>query len=68
MSVTGEAGARRLPTSSNQPRPDEYFLIGFNSRAATADGSDPRRERRVDKLTFVQTKNNTALYDACISA
>ena len=44
---------------------DEYFLIAFNSRAQllldkTRDGNSV-----LDKLTFVQTKNNTALYDAC---
>jgi Ca-activated chloride channel family protein len=44
---------------------DEYFLIAFNSRAQllldrTRDGNAV-----LDKLTFVQTKNNTALYDAC---
>jgi Ca-activated chloride channel family protein len=44
---------------------DEYFLIGFNSRAQllldrTRDGNAV-----LDKLMFVQTKNNTALYDAC---
>jgi Ca-activated chloride channel homolog len=44
---------------------DEYFLIAFNSRAQllldrTRDGNAV-----LDKLTFVQTKSNTALYDAC---
>ena len=44
---------------------DEYFLIGFNSRAQllldrTRDGNAV-----LDKLMFVKTKNNTALYDAC---
>jgi len=44
---------------------DEYFLIAFNSRVQllldrTRDGNAV-----LDKLTFVQTKNNTALYDAC---
>jgi Ca-activated chloride channel family protein len=44
---------------------DEYFLIAFNSRSQllldrTRDGNAV-----LDKLTFVQTKNNTALYDAC---
>ena len=44
---------------------DEYFLIGFNSRAQllldrTRDGDAVLR-----KLTLVQTKGNTALYDAC---
>jgi Ca-activated chloride channel homolog len=40
-------------------------LIGFNSRAQlllerTRDG-----DAVLDKLTFVQTKGQTALYDAC---
>jgi len=44
---------------------DEYFLIAFNSRAQllldrTRDGNAV-----LDKLTFVQTHSNTALYDAC---
>jgi Ca-activated chloride channel homolog len=44
---------------------DEYFLIAFNSRAQllldkTRDGNSV-----LDKLTFVDTKNQTALYDAC---
>jgi Ca-activated chloride channel family protein len=44
---------------------DEYFLIAFNNRAQllmdrTRDGTSV-----LDKLTFVQTRNNTALYDAC---
>ncbi len=43
---------------------DEYFLIAFNSRAQllldrTRDGDSVLR-----KLTLVQPKNNTALYDA----
>jgi Ca-activated chloride channel homolog len=44
---------------------DEYFLITFNNRSQllldrTRDGNAV-----LDKLTFVQTKSNTALYDAC---
>lgn len=44
---------------------DEYFLIGFNNRAQllldrTRDGDAVLR-----KLTLIQTKGNTALYDAC---
>jgi Ca-activated chloride channel family protein len=44
---------------------DEYFLITFNSRSQllldrTRDGNAV-----LNKLTFVQTKSNTALYDAC---
>jgi Ca-activated chloride channel homolog len=44
---------------------DEYFLIAFNSRVQllldrTRDGNSV-----LEKLMFVQTKSNTALYDAC---
>lgn len=44
---------------------DEYFLIAFNSRAQllldrTRDGESVLR-----KLTLVDPRNNTALYDAC---
>jgi Ca-activated chloride channel family protein len=57
-----EALSKFVQTSHNS---DEYFLIGFNSRAQllldrTRDGNAV-----LDKLTFVQTRNNTALYDAC---
>ncbi|HZI88373.1 MAG TPA: VWA domain-containing protein [Pyrinomonadaceae bacterium] len=57
-----EALSKFIQTSHNS---DEYFLIAFNSRAQllldrTRDGNAV-----LDKLTFVQTKNNTALYDAC---
>lgn len=57
-----DALAKFIQTSHNS---DEYFLIGFNSRAQllldrTRDGNAV-----LDKLTFVQTRNNTALYDAC---
>ena len=57
-----DALAKFIQTSHNM---DEYFLIAFNSRAQllldrTRDGNAV-----LDKLTFVQTKNNTALYDAC---
>lgn len=57
-----DALAKFIQTSHNS---DEYFLIAFNSRAQllldkTRDGNSV-----LDKLTFVQTKNNTALYDAC---
>jgi Ca-activated chloride channel homolog len=57
-----DALSRFIQTSHNS---DEYFLIAFNSRAQllldrTRDGNSV-----LDKLTFVQTRNNTALYDAC---
>jgi Ca-activated chloride channel family protein len=57
-----DALAKFIQTSHNS---DEYFLIAFNTRAQllldkTRDGNSV-----LDKLTFVQTRNNTALYDAC---
>jgi Ca-activated chloride channel family protein len=57
-----DALSKFIQTSHNM---DEYFLIAFNSRAQllldrTRDGNQV-----LDKLTFVQTRNNTALYDAC---
>lgn len=62
ISRAREALSKFIQTSHNM---DEYFLIAFNSRAQllldrTRDGNAV-----LDKLTFVQTKNNTALYDAC---
>jgi Ca-activated chloride channel family protein len=57
-----DALAKFIQTSHNS---DEYFLIAFNSRAQllldkTRDGNSV-----LDKLTFVQTRSQTALYDAC---
>ncbi len=44
---------------------DEYFLIGFNSRAQLLLNKTRDSDALLDKLTFVQTKGQTALYDAC---
>jgi Ca-activated chloride channel homolog len=44
---------------------DEYFLIGFNSRAQLLMDKTRNSDALLDKLTFVQTKGQTALYDAC---
>ena len=57
-----DALSKFIQTSHNS---DEYFLIAFNSRAQllldkTRDGNSV-----LDKLTFVNTRNQTALYDAC---
>jgi Ca-activated chloride channel family protein len=57
-----EALGRFIQTSHER---DEYFLIGFNSRAQllldrTRDGNAV-----LNKLTFIDPKSNTALYDAC---
>ncbi len=51
-----------IQTSHNM---DEYFLIAFNSRAQLLLDKTRDGNQVLDKLTFVQTKNNTALYDAC---
>lgn len=57
-----EALSRFIQTSHNA---DEYFLIAFNSRAQLLLDKTRDGNAVLDKLTFVQTKNNTALYDAC---
>ena len=44
---------------------DEYFLIAFNSRAQLLMDRTRDGNAVLDKLTFVQTHSNTALYDAC---
>jgi Ca-activated chloride channel family protein len=44
---------------------DEYFLIAFNTRAQLLLDRTRNGEAVLDKLTMVQPKNNTALYDAC---
>ncbi|MBA3438709.1 MAG: VWA domain-containing protein, partial [Pyrinomonadaceae bacterium] len=44
---------------------DEYFLIGFNSRAQLLLDRTRNSNALLDKLTFVDTKGETALYDAC---
>jgi Ca-activated chloride channel family protein len=43
---------------------DEYFLIAFNSRAQLLMDRTRDGEALLRKLTLVQPKNNTALYDA----
>jgi Ca-activated chloride channel family protein len=57
-----EALSRFIQTSHNS---DEYFLIAFNSRAQLLLDKTRDGNMVLDKLTFIQTKNNTALYDAC---
>lgn len=44
---------------------DEYFLIGFNSRAQLLMDRTRDSDAMLNKLTFVEAKGNTALYDAC---
>ncbi|HEX7177883.1 MAG TPA: VWA domain-containing protein [Pyrinomonadaceae bacterium] len=56
-----EALARFVDTSHQG---DEYFLIGFNSRAQLLLNKTRDSDAMLDKLTFVETKGMTALYDA----
>lgn len=57
-----DALSKFIQTSHNL---DEYFLIAFNSRAQLLLDKTRDGNAVLDKLTFVQTRNNTALYDAC---
>jgi Ca-activated chloride channel family protein len=57
-----DALAKFIQTSHSM---DEYFLIAFNSRAQLLLDKTRDGNAVLDKLMFVQTKNNTALYDAC---
>ncbi|MBC7933146.1 MAG: VWA domain-containing protein [Rubrivivax sp.] len=57
-----EALARFIDTSHTR---DEYFLIGFNQRAQLLLDRTRDSDALMQKLTFVQTKGQTALYDAC---
>jgi len=57
-----DALSKFIQTSHNS---DEYFLIAFNSRAQLLLDKTRDGNAVLDKLTFIQTKNNTALYDAC---
>jgi Ca-activated chloride channel family protein len=49
--------------SSSHPS-DEYFLIAFNSRAQLLMDRTRDGEALLEKLTLVQPRQNTALYDA----
>jgi Ca-activated chloride channel family protein len=57
-----EALAKFVDTSHTR---DEYFLIGFNNRAQLLLDRTRDSDALMQKLTFVQTKGQTALYDAC---
>jgi Ca-activated chloride channel family protein len=57
-----DALSKFIQTSHNS---DEYFLIAFNSRAQLLLDKTRDGNAILDKLTFIQTKQNTALYDAC---
>ena len=56
-----KALARFITTSHPS---DEYFLIAFNSRAQLLMDRTRDGEALLQKLTLVQPKSNTALYDA----
>jgi Ca-activated chloride channel family protein len=57
-----EALSRFIQTSHDS---DEYFLIAFNSRAQLLLDKTRDGDAVLNKLTFVETRSNTALYDAC---
>jgi Ca-activated chloride channel family protein len=57
-----EALVRFVDTSHHG---DEYFLIGFNHRPQLLLDRTRDSNALTDKLTFVSTKGQTALYDAC---
>lgn len=56
-----EALSKFIQTSHNS---DEYFLIAFNSKAQLLLDKNRDGNSVLDKLTFVETKGQTALYDA----
>src|SRR5438046_10050310 len=58
-----DALAHFIQTSHDR---DEYFLIAFNSRAQLLMDRTRDGNAVLDKLTFVQTKNNTTLYDVSV--
>jgi Ca-activated chloride channel family protein len=62
LSKARTALSRFIETSHNS---DEYFLIGFNSRAQMLLNKTRDGDAVLDKLTYVETKGQTALYDAC---
>ncbi|MCA1592926.1 MAG: VWA domain-containing protein [Acidobacteria bacterium] len=61
ISRAREALAKFIETSHSG---DEYFLIGFNDRAQLLLDKTRDSDALLNKLTFVQTKGQTALYDA----
>jgi Ca-activated chloride channel family protein len=67
MSGTKIGKARKaLERFINTSHPnDEYFLIAFNNRAQLLLDRTRDGEAVLNKLTLVNPKNNTALYDAC---
>lgn len=68
-SMSGEKVAKArtaLERFINTSHPnDEYFLVAFNSRAQLLLDRTRDGDAVLQKLTLVEPKNNTALYDAC---
>lgn len=62
ISRAREALSHFIQTSHNS---DEYFLIAFNSRAQLLLDRSRDGNAVLEKLTFIQTRNQTSLYDAC---
>jgi Ca-activated chloride channel homolog len=60
-----EALSRFIETSHDN---DEYFLVGFNQRAQLLLDKTRDSKSVLDKLSFIETKGQTALYDACYLA
>jgi Ca-activated chloride channel family protein len=71
--VSGSMGREKLDRAREALRhfvetshdDDEYFLIGFNSRAQLLMDRTRDSDAMLNKLTLVESKGNTALYDAC---
>ena len=61
ISRAREALSKFIDTSHTR---DEYFLIGFNNRAQLLLDRTRDSDALMQKLTFVQTRGQTALYDA----
>jgi Ca-activated chloride channel family protein len=57
-----DALAKFIQTSHDS---DEYFLIAFNSRPQLLNDRTRDGDAILNRLTFVETKSQTALYDAC---
>jgi Ca-activated chloride channel homolog len=70
--VSGSMGGEKIQKARNalsrfimtSHPSDEYFLIAFNSRAQLLLDRTRDGDAVLQKLTLVQPKNNTALYDA----
>lgn len=61
VSRAREALSKFVETSHDK---DEYFLVGFNTRAQLLIDRTRDADAVLNKLTYIETKGNTALYDA----